>query len=358
MNEDNCGSVIPGQLTHREAALRIAALEHARLLEIEAYWACCRTSPPLPPTASESAASIERDLAFLVHCPYPAPAAMTFPSLMQAAARLVSLDTVSASLLADTDEEAAQTFWENGTIVATKSCAGQQIYVVRFDGPCFNPDTLPKDGPDDGPSLHLAHVPSDDGPHSDYETLLAYVFGYVDQSQKWRQASPGLQCRSDLMRDLRAMETLVDRACLSNEHWDAPPLPEFCGSSDAMIRQLKAHRDGLRQKGQPPALQLAKIEALTAPIHERIKVMRKQMQHLLDALFEAGQSIIDVEAAALEEETGFRSGDRVRHVATNDEGTLEIVHFGHAQFRLQGLDWYVTEDIRRGEWIRVPAVVA
>lgn len=358
MNDNHRATVIWDDLTHRETALRISDLEHARLVEIEAYWARCRCSPPPPPIEPENGASIERDLALLAHCPYPAPAAMTFQSLMQAAARLVSLDTVRASLLAETDEEAAQTFWENGAIVAMKSCAGQQVFVVRFDGPCFNPDTLPKNGPDDGPSLHLVHVPSDVRPHSDFETLFAYVFGYVDQCQKWREASPGLQCRSDLLRDLRAMERLVDRACLSDEHWDVPPLLEFSSSSDALIRQLKAHRELLREKGQTPAPQLAKLDQLTAPIHENISVLRKQMQRIQDALFEAGQSIIRIEAAVLEEETGFRCGDRVRHVATNDEGILEIVHHGHAQFRLQGSDWYVTEDIRRGEWIRLPGAIA
>ena len=202
MNKDNYAPGIPSELTHRETALRISSAEHARLMEIDEFWIRCGSSPSPPPLAHENAASIEGDLALLAHCPHPAPAAIAFPSLMQATVRLVSLDNVRASLLAETDSKAAQTFWENGKIVATKPCAGQQVFVVRFDGPCFNPNTLPLDGLDSGPSLHFVHVPSDGGLHSNYETVSAYAFGYIDHCQSWREASPGLQCRSDLARQV------------------------------------------------------------------------------------------------------------------------------------------------------------
>jgi hypothetical protein len=54
------------------------------------------------------------------------------------------------------------------------------------------------------------------------------------------------------MRDLDAMETLVDRGRLSGEHVQTRPLPEVLTRSDAEIAQLKAHLATLRRTVREP----------------------------------------------------------------------------------------------------------
>ena len=76
---------------------------------------------------------------------------------------------------------------------------------------------------------------------------------------------------------------------------------------------------------------------------EQVAVARELQDH-------EQQLVQEVEACALEEETGFARGAAIRHKSTGAQGVLEIVYYGGAQFRLRDTTMYVTEDIRRGEW--------
>ena len=47
------------------------------------------------------------------------------------------------------------------------------------------------------------------------------------------------------MRDMQAMETLVERGRLSGELFDTRPLPTFPSANDLLIDRLKAHKAAL-----------------------------------------------------------------------------------------------------------------
>lgn len=338
---------VPRALTNRETVQQIAIAEQRRLREIDEFWSRCTADPA--GTALAAGTQIERDIAMLASAP-PAPSTNSFPSLLRATASLLT-DAVKNALACDGPGEAAvDSFWENGEVVASRSCECQQTYMIRYDGPLFNPGTLAPDSLGTSVSFDLQYVPSDGGHHSDYETIRAYVFASMGQDGAFVEARPELPCRGALMRDLAALEILVDQGRLSGAHFVTRPLPELATQSDAEISHLKAHRAALRKKGAVPDSQLAVLAQLTAPLDRRISLLRRRVRRIENRMHKVRQQILRIQAAALEIETGFAGGDRVRHVATGDEGVLEVVVHGEAQFRLQGTDMHVTEDIRRGEW--------
>jgi len=237
------------QLTIRETIQRLLIAECARLREIDEFWSRCLTDPAH--VVHAPGARIERDMALLASAP-PAPAAGTFQSLILATSALLTDAVKEALVTSDAGDTEANSFWESGDVVACRSCGGHQTYVIRFDGPCFNPGTLPQDRLGGSASCHLAYVPSDGGPYSNYETLRAYAFACIDPDDAWREARPDLACRSALMRDREAMEMLVDRGRLSGEHFQTRPLPELSTRSDAEISRLKAQLAALRRTVREP----------------------------------------------------------------------------------------------------------
>jgi hypothetical protein len=328
--------VIPA-LTNREAGRLLAQAEAARRAEIDAYWALCQTDPDEAARAAVGADPVMLDLLCLARIAVAPPAPDKIAGLAEATERLTAVRAIRAALV--------DALWEERTVVALKVVDGVQVLVLRYVSQLFNPATIPASGLTGGANWHV--VLEGDG---DVEFLTAYVIGTVDADGRWQEPHLDAAARSALMRDLKAMEALVDRGRLGE---DGHPLPAFPSGSDASIARLKAHQAALRSAGAISAAQQAIVDARTAPLQRRVARLRRHMQKVDDALYRLRCEIVAVAARALEEETGFMRGDAVRHRVTNDAGILEIVDFGSgAQFRLRGTDMYVTEDIRRGEWIK------
>ena len=344
------------RLSNREAERLLADLDRSRLAEIDSYWALCHAEPDLAAGRATGAAPIVRELWHLARDTVAAPCPSAIPSLAKATVRLcqvapirAGLDDMCEPLAAD----AADTFWEDGQVVAVKLLEGRQVLLLRYNGPLFNPGTVPEASLVAEADCYLVCNRGGDSEEENYECLTVYLIGGVDTIGHWQSLDVDLASRNELMRDLPGMETLVDHGRLCDAFFDARPLPSFPSSSDLLVEQIKAHQAALRRAGAVTSEEQAMAESRTGPLYARIEQLRQQVQHIEDELHETRKQILEAEAWALEEATGFARGDRVRHRSTDEEGVLEIVHFGAAQFRLIGTSIYVTGDIRRGEWDKV-----
>jgi len=344
------------QLSNREAEHLLADLEHSRRAEIDSYWALCHAEPDLAAARATGLAPIVNDLFHLARNTFAAPCPSAIPGLFEAAARLCQVAAIRASL-DDMDEalpvDPADTFWEDGQVVACKLVGGQRVLVLRYYGPLFNPGTVPEASLIDQGDCYLVCRQGGNREEEAYECVAAYLTGGVDANGCWQAPDIDLASKNELMRHLPGMETLVDRGRLVDTFFDAKPLPTFPGSSDLLVEQIYAHKAALRRAGAATPGEQAMVESRTGPLYARIGELRQQAARIEDELHETRRRIVEVEACALEEASGFARGDCVRHRSTGEEGVLEIVHFGAAQFRLIGTSIYVTEDIRRGEWDRV-----
>jgi hypothetical protein len=346
------------RLSNREADRMLAHAEGGRLAEIDRYWALCHADPELAAGTAAGAAAIVGDLLRLACITVTVPRPGVIPGLAQAAARLLEVHAIREALLEDVAAQMpvdpAGAFWEGGRVVCLKTVNGEQVLVLRYDGPLFNPGTVPESAATGDENCRLACHAGDDSHGGEYEFLTAYVVGVVADDGSWRAVQIDLASRSNLMRDLEAMETLVERGRLGGECFAARPLLDFPTGSDLLIAQLQAHQAALRCAGAITPARQALVDSRLAPLHERARQLRRNMQHIEGELYHIRCRMADIEARALEEETGFARGDKVRHRFTGDEGILEIVHHGGAaQFRLFTTSMALTEDIRRGEWIVV-----
>jgi hypothetical protein len=344
------------QLPNREAERLLADLERSRLAEIDSYWALCHAEPDLAAGRATGAVPIVKDLWHLARNTFAAPCPSAIPSLAKAAARLCQVAAIRAALddmCEPLAADPADTFWEDGQVVAVKLVRGQRVLLLRYNGPLFNPGTVPEASLIAAEDCCLVCHRGGDSEDENYECLTAYLMGGVDANGHWQALDVDLASRNELMRDLPGMETLVDRGRLCDAHFDARPLPGFPSSGDLLVEQINAHKAALRRAGAVTSEEQAMAESRTGPLYARIEQLRQQVQRIEDELHETRKQILEAEAWALEEATGFARGDRVRHRSTDEEGVLETVHFGAAQFRLIGTSIYVTEDIRRGEWDKV-----
>lgn len=329
------------RLTNREADRLLVQAEEARRAEIDAYWALCQAAP-LDAQQLAHRAPILDELLQLARTTQAAPPPGSSAALCCATARLLEVAAIRAAV-------PGPAFWEDGAVVALKAVDGRQVLVVRYDSALFNPATVPDESLAGGASWRLVCHRG-----GDFEFVQAYIIGAFDVAGRWTDVLLDLAARSALMRDLAAMEALVGQGRLADAAFDAPPLPTFPSASTAVITQLHAHQAVLRRAGAMSSAQQAVVANRTAPLHARIAALRQQMRQQQEALHQLRCDVREVEAGALEEETGFARGDLVRHRATDDAGVLEIVDTGTgAQFRLAGTALYVTEDIRRGEWVPV-----
>lgn len=342
------------RLSNREADHQLRQAETARRQEIDRYWALCRDDPAAAERATEGAAPIVRDLFCLARCASLPPPPRLVDSLFDATARMLAARSVRASLIeaaAGSTVDPVDAFWEDGKVVALKVIDAMQVVVVRYDGPLFNPSTVPDACLTAHDACRIVRRTENVGCGGAFETVDAYVIGAFDRDGRWNDVQLDLVSRSDLMRDAKAMETLVDGGCLDAAAFDSTPLPGFPTSSDRLIAQLHAHKAALRAAGAISIAQQAVVAARTGALQRRIDRLRRHMKNMDDALYRLRCQVREEEARALEDETGYMRGDAVVHIATEDVGILEIVNFGNgAQFRLCHTDMYVTEDIRRREW--------
>lgn len=343
------------RLSIREVERELAEARRARIATIDRYWMLCRTDPARAERAGDGAAAVVRDLFHLALNSFPVPRPSVLDGLSEAIDQLLRIEAIRSVVLANwgraSPAELANAFWEDERIIAVKTVGRTRAVVVRCDGPLLNPGTLPDGDVAYGHDWRVVCHTTGDGNGNDYQFLAAYVIGSMDGYARWGPAQLDLEARSDLWRDLAAMETLVESERLGEDYPDTHPLPTFVTDSDRLIAQLQGRQAVLRQKGSITAARQAIVDRRTRPLYERAARLRRGMKRMEDELDQIRRDIAHVEACALEEETGFARGDRVRHRFTGDEGTLEIVNFGTAaQFRLFGTSRYVTEDIRLGEW--------
>lgn len=334
-----------------EADHQLSPAETARRQEIERYWALCQADPAAAEHATVGTAPIVRDLFCLARCAWLPPPPRLVDSLSDATATMLAVRSIRASLIEAASGSAVDpvdAFWEDGTVVALKVVDAMQVVVVRYNGPLFNPSTVPDACLTEHDVCRIVRRTESIG--GAFETVDPYVMGAFDRDGRWNDVQLDLASRSDLMRDANAMETLVDCGQLDADAFDSTPLPGFPTSSDRLIAQLHAHKAALRAAGAISTVQQA-VAARTGALQRRIDRLRRHMKNMDDALYRLRCQVREEEARALEEETGYLRGDAVVHTSTNDAGVLEIVNFGNgAQFRLCHTDMYVTEDIRRGEW--------
>ncbi len=347
------------RLSNREADRLLVQAEADRRAEIDAYWAVCLADPVQAARVADKAPPLVRDLCLLAgqrDTAVPRPSGIG--SLFVSTARLLAVEAVRNSLLGDytlpTNAEQVDRLWEDGQVVALKVVGDQPVLVMRYGPLMFNPGTVPEAALLHAEDCFIELQREGDGNGGEIEFVTAYVISTMCDNGQWGKAKLDLRSRSCMMRDLKAMETLVGGGGISNAYFDATPLPAFPTHADSFIGQLHAHQAALRAAGAMPLDWQAALDARTAPLHARITQLRRRMERMEEEQYRVRCRIKEVEACTLEEETGLTRGARVRHTFTGYEGVLEIVNFDFkAQFRLSGTTTYVTEDIRRGEWQRV-----
>ena len=345
-------------LSHRETARRLAEVERDRLAEIDRYWALCRSDPERAAQLAAAMTPVACDLLLLachVGSP-PKPSAIQYLSIVTA--RLLQVAAVREAFDEGMDDhitaDPADLFWQDGQLVAHTTVDGNPVSVLRYMGPLFNPGSVPEEALTANEDGFLVCEQAVDGAGGEYEFLRAYVLGVESTDGHWTDVHIDLRSRSRLIRDLAALETLVDRGGLAGQDFDAPPLPTFPTSCDLLIAQLRAHKTALRLDGEMSSQQQAVVSARTDHLLQRAEDLRQKMKQLEDELYDIRCQIAETEACALEDETGFIRGDRVRHTLSHDEGTLEIARIGgNARFRLSGTESEITGEIRRGEWVTI-----
>lgn len=348
------------RLSNREADRLLVQAEADRRAEIDAYWALCQADPLQAAQVAEGASPLVRDICLLSRCSATAaPSASSIGSLFIATARMLAVHAVRGSLLGDyslpTQAEQVDRLWEDGLVVGLKLVGDVPVLVVRYGGLMFNPGTVPEAALTVGEDCFVVCHRESDGNGGDVDFVTAYVIGSMAADGQWQQVAPDLNSRSEVMRDLKAMEALVDRGGIGEEYFDVKTLAAFPTRNRLFIDQLHAHKAALRRAGAMPAEWQAAVDARTTPLCARMVQLRRRMARMEEEVYRIRCRVKEVEACMLVEETGFTRGARIRHRYTGDEGVLEIVNFGCvAQFRLCGTTMYVTEDIRRGEWELVP----
>jgi hypothetical protein len=163
--------------------------------------------------------------------------------LSKATSRLLSLDAIRASLLdaAPAPADPADAFWEGGQVVGLKIVNEEQVVVLRYDGPLFNPGTVPESEVRGEGYWYLVSCQESIGDGGAFDYLMAYVIGAVADGGEWKAVDIDLASRSDLMRDLEAMETLVEYERLSGRRFATRRFPTFPGANDLLIARLQAH---------------------------------------------------------------------------------------------------------------------
>jgi len=344
------------KLSNREADCLLAQARRARLAEINRYWALCQSNLEHAAQLAAAAPPIVSDIFYLSSYTHSPPLPSTVAGLSKATTRLLEVRAIRDSFVPSSPASTnpVDAFWEDRQVVGLKVVNGEALVVLRYDGPLFNPGTVPASemiGEEYGFMVCQRERIGDGG---EFEYLMAYVIGVMDNNGNWDSSRIDLTSRNDLMRDLEAMEALVVLGRLGEEFLELHPLPAFPTSCDALIAQLQAHKAGLRRAGAMTIEQQAIVDSRTLPLRDRMAQLHQNMGQAEDEIALIRREIAEVEARALEEETGFARGDKVRHRFTGHEGILEIVNFGGtAQFRLHATAMYVTEDIRRGEWVKV-----
>ena len=344
------------QLTNREADQMLAQAETARRTEIDEYWSLCLADPVRAAHVAGGSAPIVRDLSLLSGCSTAiVPRASCIAPLFNVTSRLLAVKAVRNALASEYSLPPlagdVDAFWEDSRIVALKLVDDNPVIVLRYFGPMFNPGTVPQTALTDGDHWFMECHSESDGNRGEIEFLTAYVIGTTCADGSWKHVVLDLASRSALMRDLKAMEALTDRGSLTDAYFDVRPLVDFPTGSDHLIAQLNAHKTALRCAGAMSPQWQAIVETRTSPLRQRLNRLQKHMERMEEEMFRIRCRVTEVEACALEEETGFARGDTIRHTSTGHEGVLEIVNPNFkAQFRLCGTTMYVTEDIRRGEW--------
>ena len=351
------------RLSNRETDRMLAEVELTRLTEIDSYWALCQTDSARAANAAAESAPVMHDLLALACNTFSPPKPGAIDSLSKLTARLLEVDAIRDALPGELPgplpAEAADSFWEDGMIVALKTVNGGSVLVIRFSGPLFNPGAVPEDAPAVDGNVSVVCQSGGEDTGSAYEFLTAYAIGGFANGGQWQDVRIDLPSRNALMRDLDAMEALVVHGRLRDLRFDTRPLPTFPTTCDEVIARLQAHRASLRRRGDITPERQAIVDGRTDPLLRRAEELRVEMARMENELYRIRCQIMEVEADALEEETGFARGDRIRHRWTGAEGTLEIVHTGGtARFTLCGTGLDLTADLRRREWEKVTAPVS
>ncbi len=345
--------------TNREADQMLAQAEAARRSEIDDYWTLCLSDPERAAQMAETLAPIVRDVCLLAgsrSAILPKPSEID--SLVEATAQLMDVDAIRTSLIDEflppVQATDVNSFWEDGQVVGLRRVNVETVFVLRYDGPLFNPGTVPETALSNGDHWFVACRRASDGNGGEFEFLTAHVIGIVSAEGAWKRVELDAESHGAMLRDLPAMEALVDRGRLTDASFAAKPLNEFPTCSDLTIAQLNAHKAALRLAGSMSMEWQSIVEARTLPFHNRIDQLRRRVKRMEEEMYKIRCRVREVEACTLEKETGFARGATVRHKSTGAQGVLEIVYFGAAQFRLRDTTMYVTEDIRRGEWALTP----
>ena len=227
----------------------LAEAERARRAEIDRYRALCKASPGQAAAMAADAAPIVSDFFHLAHIsrPLPKPSAIS-----QVSRRLLSFETIRHSLVdpAHAGAEPVDAFWEDHqAIVGPNMVNGIPFLVMRYDGPLFNPGTVPESKVTGGDHWYLVRHRESIGDAGEFEFLTAYVIGSKDDDGNWQTMQVDLATGRSLMRDVQSMETLVERGRLGEECLEIQLLPTFPTESDELIAQLRSRKAALRRAG-------------------------------------------------------------------------------------------------------------
>jgi hypothetical protein len=213
--------------------------EHARLAEIDRYWNLCKTDPDRAAFMASGAAPIFGDLFHLARQTCAVPTPSRIPGLSAATKRLLSVAAVRDALVESAPCDPVDAFWEDGQVVAAKIVGGLPVLVFRYAGPLFNTGTVPASEVRSEAYGYLVCRSESIGDGGAFEYLMAYVIGAVAGDGNWKAVHLDLASRSDLMRDIPAMEALVEWGGLGGRTFDTSPLPTFPCAGKRFLRKNK-----------------------------------------------------------------------------------------------------------------------
>lgn len=238
------------RLAEDEVDRMLALAEEARLAEIDAYWALCTTCPDRAASLTSGAAPILTELFRLARQTYAVPPPSAHPGLSAATMRLLASAAVRDELIPATRPcDPVDAFWEEGEIVALKIIQGEQVVAIRYDGPLFNPGTVAESDVTSEEFGYLACYRENIGGAGEFEYLAAYVIATLSDANHFKHIHLDLASRSELVRDIPAMEALVAHGRLSDRLFDTRPFPTYLCANDALVTRLQARKAALRLQG-------------------------------------------------------------------------------------------------------------
>jgi hypothetical protein len=345
------------RLTQREADRLVSSLAELRRNEINSYWNLCRRNPAEAERMCLRAPAIVQDLFLLARNTTRAIKPNDSQALRELTAKLLDNEAVAEALAEEVsrvpEDRPAEVFWSEGAVVGIKIVNGEKVFVLRFASIDLPRDTRGLDQHHSGDTWYLERHEAFEDRDRECDVLFVYLTGTMSGDEAWVDLRLPPRDRHEVECTVMATESLALHGEIRAREYHSGLIPDFPTSVNTTLTQLRAHQAALRIAGEQSAEQRAVVALRTEKLRRREERLEKRLAMLERARKATREDIAEIEARALEEETGFSRGDRVRHKATGEEGLIEIDKRNRAHFRLAETYDTITQEIRRGEWDRI-----